>query len=364
MVKLNNYLDNSSVMTMPKGWRSSDSTYSDNMQTSSNSARVLTPQNSQVFISYAREDERAAMRLYNELKDAGLNPWIDRKKLLPGQKWEREIENAIKNSAYFIPLFSSTSVQKLGGFVQNEFSLALDIFARFQHIAGFKVYYIPVRLHDCDVSYEQLRPVHIVDLFPYEQNWKEGVEGIIQVVNKDVNTANDLFEYQRIAEELYDSKKYREALGWYLRAAEIEPHATILINIGYCLMNLERYNEAIEWCKRAIRSPSVGQSLQDAWNLMGLCLYLLERYLEAIQCYDKALELDPNWATCWNKKGNALYSLERYPEAIQCYDRSLELDPSPGVVWWNKGNTLNALNEYFAANECYNKAKQLGYHGQ
>ncbi|MGB7953108.1 MAG: TIR domain-containing protein [Candidatus Nitrosopolaris sp.] len=36
-------------------------------------------------ISYAREDFDAAMRLYNELKNAGLNAWLDKYKMLPDQ---------------------------------------------------------------------------------------------------------------------------------------------------------------------------------------------------------------------------------------------------------------------------------------
>jgi TIR domain len=66
----------------------------------------------QVFISYAREDYGIAERLYNDLKRAGLDPWLDKKKILGGQHWKKEIREAIRNSAYFIPLFSSTSVKK------------------------------------------------------------------------------------------------------------------------------------------------------------------------------------------------------------------------------------------------------------
>ena len=64
-------------------------------------------------ISYAREDFDAAMRLYNELKNAGLNAWLDKYKILPGQKWGYEIQDAIEHSRYIIPLFSSTSILPL-----------------------------------------------------------------------------------------------------------------------------------------------------------------------------------------------------------------------------------------------------------
>jgi TIR domain len=53
----------------------------------------------QVFISYAREDINAAQRLYNELKNAGLVPWMDKYSILPGQNWDIEIKKAI-TSAY------------------------------------------------------------------------------------------------------------------------------------------------------------------------------------------------------------------------------------------------------------------------
>jgi tetratricopeptide (TPR) repeat protein len=351
------------LMTMPKDWKppssySYKSSGSDNIQTSSNFQRILTPSNSQVFISYAREDQQAGMRLYNELKTAGLNPWIDRKRILPGQKWEKEIEKAIKNSAYFIPLFSSNSVEKLG-YVQNEFSFALDIFEKFEHIAGFKVFYIPLRLDDCYVPYEKLRSVQITDMFPFEQNWEEGVQGIIQVVNQDVNTANNLFTYLKTADMLSDLKKYDEAILWYDKALRIDSNSNILLGKGYCLRKLERYDEAIECFKAVLNNPYNEESLILAWAEIGDCLFSLERYLGAVQCYDRSLELDPAQHAVWSVKGNALNKLGRYTEAIRCCDRSLELDPAESGGWNVKGKALYYLGRYREAIECYTRALEL-----
>jgi hypothetical protein len=75
----------------------------------------------QHFSSAARQDSDAALRLYEDLKTrTDLKPWLDKKDLLPGQNWDIEIRKAIKNSRYFIALFSSTSVQKRG-YVHKEF---------------------------------------------------------------------------------------------------------------------------------------------------------------------------------------------------------------------------------------------------
>lgn len=54
----------------------------------------------------------AANRLYDDLKREGLSPWLNERDILPGQKWENEIEKALKRSRYFIPLFSFRSMEK------------------------------------------------------------------------------------------------------------------------------------------------------------------------------------------------------------------------------------------------------------
>jgi len=41
-----------------------------------------------------------------------------------------------------------------------------------------------------------------------------------------------------------------------------------------------------------------------------------------LQAYDKAIQLDPNYALAWSNKGIALGILGRNTEAIQAYDKA------------------------------------------
>jgi len=75
--------------------------------------------NDLLFLSYAREDEVSASRLYRELVEGGVKVWFDRESLEPGANWKSEIKKAIRQSRYFIALMSSKSVSKKG-FVQSE----------------------------------------------------------------------------------------------------------------------------------------------------------------------------------------------------------------------------------------------------
>ena len=156
------------------------------------------PYNSQentVFISYASEDFQQADRLYKDLKHAGLNPWLDKHNLLPGKNWEDEIENAIGQSRYFIPLFSKTSVEKIG-YVQSEFKFALEVLKRYP---PNKIFYIPVRLDDCEIPYKELDSIYRADLFPVDNDnvWKEGVNQILRAIGIASETHKDDFKTTR-----------------------------------------------------------------------------------------------------------------------------------------------------------------------
>jgi adenylate kinase family enzyme len=84
----------------------------------------------QVFISYAREDFEIAERIYSELKNAGIKVWMDKKNIFPGQNWNNAIQDAISKSRYFIALFYSNSVRKIG-YIHSEFKYALEVSKRY-----------------------------------------------------------------------------------------------------------------------------------------------------------------------------------------------------------------------------------------
>ncbi len=128
-----------------------------------------------IFIAYAVEDAILADRLYAAFDARGFAPWLDRRKLLPGQNWPRRIEEAIANSDFFIACFSLNSVNKRGGF-QAEVRYALDC-AR--HVPLDDVFLIPARLDDCRVPARIQRETQYVDLFPC---WDAGFARIVRII--------------------------------------------------------------------------------------------------------------------------------------------------------------------------------------
>ena len=102
--------------------------------------------NSQIFISYVKEDFEKVYELYNYLKNKGLNIWMDRD-IQGGDKWQNEIYKVIQNSRLFIVCISSTSVKKRGYF-QKEINYALD---KAKEFLPQDTFIIPVRFDDTEL---------------------------------------------------------------------------------------------------------------------------------------------------------------------------------------------------------------------
>lgn len=123
---------------------------------------------SSIFISYGREDADAARRVYRDLKDAGLDPWLDVECLKPGQQWRLEIRRAIRKCRYFLVLLSTRTTSRRG-FVHKELTDALDLLDSYP---DSEIYLLPVRLDDCEPPRDRLRDLHWTDMFP---NWDAGL---------------------------------------------------------------------------------------------------------------------------------------------------------------------------------------------
>lgn len=100
-----------------------------------------------VFISYAKEDRNFALDYFAKLSEDGALPWLDEKKLLPGQRWEFEIDRALKEANVVMLLMSPRSVNKRG-FVQRE---AQDAVEQLRYKKEDDIYILPLVVEPCEV---------------------------------------------------------------------------------------------------------------------------------------------------------------------------------------------------------------------
>jgi hypothetical protein len=94
-----------------------------------------------IFISYAREDQKRATKIFEILQNYGHEIFFDQNDLIPGMDWRLEIETKLESSRLILILCSKHSIQKTG-FVQKELRIALD---KADMMPEGKILIIPVR---------------------------------------------------------------------------------------------------------------------------------------------------------------------------------------------------------------------------
>ena len=146
----------------------------------------------------------------------------------------------------------------------------------------------------------------------------------------DINPKSDLaFQYQALTLARLGRKD--QALESNNIAIELNPNNFEAgVQSTSWLINLGRFEEAYEVCKRLKQSSGLGM-MSDALRLgffsnFATTLVGLKRYEEALVEINRALDLDVTNALVWVKKGDILFDLHR-TGYLECFDNAIALEP-------------------------------------
>jgi tetratricopeptide (TPR) repeat protein len=119
------------------------------------------------------------------------------------------------------------------------------------------------------------------------------------------------------------------ALGHFDRALELGPTDGDLGRVrffrGYCLKELERYEEATIDLRRSIELEEAELAHH---NLLGFCLFKLNRHAEAAASFERAVAVDPGSAIDWANLGVNLERQGENERAAHMYRKALAMDRS------------------------------------
>ena len=101
----------------------------------------------QIFLAHAEVDKPAVRVLYQRLREAGFQPWIDDEDIIPGQNKREAIPKAIKESDLFIACLSSRSVNQAGD-LMRQLRQSLD---RMAEMPPDEIYLVPLKLDRCEI---------------------------------------------------------------------------------------------------------------------------------------------------------------------------------------------------------------------
>ena len=134
-----------------------------------------------------------------------------------------------------------------------------------------------------------------------------------------------------------------DAIVLYERSLATWPTAEAHTYLGWTYSMLDRYDEAIGSCKKAIEiDPSFG----NPYNDIGAYLIKLEQWEEALPWLNKATKAQrydsPQFP--YLNLGRVHEHLGRYGTALTFYDRALEIDRFYQEAIWGKYRLLGRMN--------------------
>jgi|GEM_PF-2213059 len=95
------------------------------------------------------------------------------------------------------------------------------------------------------------------------------------------------------------------------------------------------------------------------WWRRGTCYHVLGNLEQAVRDYNKALELNPDYAEALAYRGVAYHTLDRIPDALDDLTLSIELDDTDPFAWRERGLVYDAMEDYENAIDDYDEALAL-----
>jgi tetratricopeptide (TPR) repeat protein len=139
------------------------------------------------------------------------------------------------------------------------------------------------------------------------------------------------------------------------------PSAAIAFNLGVCDVNDGQAERALAHFDRALEIGPPDEDLGRVRFFRGFCLKELERYEEAAEDLARSIDLEEPELAHHNSLGFCLFKLGRYREAVASFENAVAVDPGSAVDWANLGVNLEKVGEVSRAAEMYRKA--LGMDG-
>jgi tetratricopeptide (TPR) repeat protein len=204
---------------------------------------------------------------------------------------------------------------------------------------------------------------------------------ILLIYRKNRNSSEFRDFYDRVLE--IESKGFAGSVARDLRADIIEMAATdqrlqghkgkgqkssvYWFNKGKNRLENEQNEEALHCFDKAIE---IDQNFAEAFGFKGITLSKLgddfakymqldnakNEYRDANELYDKALKINSNDASIWSNKGYVLNRLGLYDESIQACDRAISKEPKAFQAWGNKGYALCKSGQYKKAIDAFDRA--------
>ncbi len=88
----------------------------------------------------------------------------------------------------------------------------------------------------------------------------------------------------------------------------------------------------------------------DTWNNLGVAYSNMDDFTKAVECFNKALESNPNHFNALNNLGVIHVQEGKFKEAISFFQKALKIKPEMAAIWENLAECHERLGNFSEAN--------------
>jgi len=126
----------------------------------------------------------------------------------------------------------------------------------------------------------------------------------------------------------HDKGDFKGAITKYDKALEFDKDNLLaLAEKSFSLFALNKYDDAIALCKKAIELHPGEDNLKTIYVTYGNALDALKKTGKSIEVYDEGIELFPEFYQLYFNKGISLSSVRKNEEALLCFQKSVIINP-------------------------------------
>ena len=190
-------------------------------------------------------------------------------------------------------------------------------------------------------------------VYRYLENYEQALTVINQAISLVPNNPNHYNEKYVVLSEL---KRYDEELAAITQAINLAPRAAWYYNRGILYYNQQKYKLALDDYNKAIElNPNYALAYYNRGNLYRR----QQKYKLALDDYNQAIKINSDFAGAYYNRGNLYKDLQKYDLALSDYSKAIDINPNFAEAYNNRGNLYKNLQKYELALSDYNQAIRI-----
>ena len=302
-----------------------------------------------LFLRYNRAQSRWVRQLAERLDREGIKVWFDRWMLDSSDNRKVELRRAIDECRYIALVLSED-------FVGDPWPKD-ELYCGFPHApSNQNQRLIPLLYEPCELP----RPVRDLTLIDFSGSDEDTVlfefqaQKLIAQLKPGFKAPTDLQRFRlqsQVSQQLATFDPHDEVGGFRAFVRGIQQLiAQVLGSQEMSTDEQTRQVAFLQWIQRLFQWNTADIQFEK-----GEELFAQRKFERALVAYERALNIDSNFASAWSRRGDALVELRRYRDAIDSYNGSLSINPYDETVRMNLALILGRMRRYKAAVVNYDK---------